>query len=160
MFDIGPGDHGAIERACRAFMRPSFDQARRYEDSLPFLRMLRARGLRTILVSNTAWGSPPHLWREELVRHEIAPYLDKTVFCRDAGWRKPHPRIFAVALARVEASPSECFFVGDDPLWDVEAPASMGMTSVLLDRRMEWVGQGLDRVTVLSDIVERGMLDR
>jgi putative hydrolase of the HAD superfamily len=160
VFGIDPGDHEAIERACRAFMRPSFDQARRFEDSLPFLRMLRARGLRTILVSNTAWGSPPHLWREELVRHEIAPYLDKTVFCRDAGWRKPHPRIFEVALAQAEAAPSECFFVGDDPVWDVEAPAGLGMTTVLLDRRMEWVGQGLDRVTGLGDIVERGMLDR
>jgi putative hydrolase of the HAD superfamily len=160
VFRIEPRDSVAIERACRAFMRPSFDGARLFEDALPFLQQLRARDLRAVLVSNTAWGSPAHLWREELARHKLAPYLDGTVFCRDVGWRKPHPRIFEFALAQADALPSECLFVGDDPIWDVDGPARLGMTAVLLDRRMEWVGQRYDRITGLNDIVERGMLDR
>ncbi len=158
VFKIDPKDQAMIERACRAFMRPTFDGARLFEDALPFLRMLKARDLRTVLVSNTAWGSPAHLWREQLVRHRIAPYLDRTVFCRDVGWRKPHPLIFEQAMAGVP--PSNCLFVGDDPVWDVEGPTRMGMAAVLLDRRMEWVGQGFDRITGLDNIFERGLLDR
>lgn len=160
VFKIDLRDQAAIERACRAFMLPTFDQARLFEDALPFLRMLKDRDLRTVLVSNTAWGSPPHLWREQLARHGIASYLDRTVFCRDVGWRKPHPRIFEHALAQAGAPPSDCLFVGDDPVWDVEGPKRMGMATVLLDRRMEWVGQGFDRITGLNDIAEKGLLDR
>jgi putative hydrolase of the HAD superfamily len=160
VFRIDPQDGVAIEGACRAFMRPTFDRARLFEDALPFLKVLRARDLRTILVSNTTWGSPAHLWRKELARHGLAPFLDATVFCRDVGWRKPHPLIFEHAMAQADALAADCIFVGDDPVWDVEGSARKGMTSVLLDRRMEWVGQQYDRITCLNDIIERGMLDR
>ncbi len=159
VFKIEPHDHAALERAGRAFMRPLFVQARLFEDAVPFLQNLRSRDLRVVLVSNTTWGSPAHLWREELIRHKLDGYFDGTVFCRDVGWRKPDPRIFQFALAKAGARPSECLFVGDDPVWDVEGPSRLGMTSVLLDRRLEWAGQRFERITNLNDIVEQGMLD-
>jgi len=43
---------------CRHFMKPIFSRGRCYEDSLPVLRALRSKGLKTAIVSNTSWGSP------------------------------------------------------------------------------------------------------
>lgn len=159
VFGIEPEDTAALESASRAFMRPLFDQARLFDDARPFLHTLRARGLTIILVSNTSWGSPAHLWKAELERHGLDHCLDGTVFCRDVGWRKPDRRIFEHALAKAGVPASECLFVGDDPVWDVEGPTRMGMAAVLLDRRMEWAGQRFDRVVCLNGIIERGMLD-
>jgi putative hydrolase of the HAD superfamily len=159
VFDIDPRDSRTMELACRAFMHPLHYRARLFEDALPFLGELRSRHVRAVLVSNTTWGSPAYLWREQLIRHGLDSYLDDTVFCRDVGWRKPDPRIFTCALSKAAARPSECLFVGDDPVWDVDGPRKMGIPAVLLDRRAEWVGQCYDRVACLHEIIEDGMLD-
>jgi len=155
VYGIDPADRGAVDAACRAFTRPLFRGARLFEDALPFLEALKERGVRTVLVSNTTWGTPAVLFREEVARHGLDRLLDGTVFCRDVGWRKPDGRIFAHALAKAGAAPSECLFIGDDPVWDVEGPGTAGIPAVLLDRRMAWAGQDYDRVCCLGEVIGR-----
>jgi putative hydrolase of the HAD superfamily len=128
----GAGD--VLLEACRCFMRPIFARGRRYEDALPVLQSLRAGGFRTAVVSNTPWGSPAGLWREEIERLGLGEWLDATVFCRDAGWRKPARPIFDYTLERVGATPQDCLFVGDDPRWDLVGPRGAGIEAVLIDR--------------------------
>lgn len=123
-----------LEALCRCFMRPILTLARRYDDTLPNLRRLRTEGYRVAIVSNTSWGSPAWLWREEIARHGLAEWIDATVFCRDVGWRKPAPQIFTFALEQVEARPEESLFVGDDYRWDVAGPRAVGIEAVLIDR--------------------------
>ena len=107
------------EEACRQFMTPIFALARVYDDVLPTLEMLRRRGVQTAIVSNTPWGSPAVLWREELSRLGLADAVGLTVFCVDCGWRKPARQIFDHTLERLGATPAQCVFVGDDPRWDI-----------------------------------------
>jgi putative hydrolase of the HAD superfamily len=119
---------------CRAFMKPIFARAQVYEDVVPTLDQLRAQGLKTAIVSNTPWGSPAGLWREELERLGLAGRVDETVLCGDVGWRKPDRRIFEFALGKMQAQPADCLFVGDHPRWDVEGPLAVGIDAVLIDR--------------------------
>lgn len=119
---------------CRRFMGPIFQTARVYDDAVPVLRDLRAEGLRTGLVSNTPWGCPADLWREDLGRLGLAGLFDAVVFCRDAGWRKPAREIFDFALRALAAGPEQCLFVGDDPRWDTHGARAAGMSAVLIDR--------------------------
>ena len=115
-------------------MRPICALGRRYDDVLPALKKLQAEGVRTGLVSNTPWGSPADLWREEIERLELTPHFDAIVFCRDVGWRKPAKQIFEFALAKLNARPDECIFVGDDPRWDLAGPRAAGILPILIDR--------------------------
>jgi putative hydrolase of the HAD superfamily len=115
-------------------MAPLFARGRPYDDVLPVLRRLRAEGVRTAIVSNTPWGSPGDLWREELARLGLAGEVDLAVFCSDVGWRKPAAAIFEYTLARLDARPADCFFVGDNPRWDVAGPRRVGIEALLLDR--------------------------
>jgi putative hydrolase of the HAD superfamily len=119
---------------CRRFLEPAFSRARRYGDALPALQWLRSAGYRLAIVSNTAWGSPANLWREDIARHGLAELVDVAVFCRDVGWRKPAPEIFAYTLEKLRARPEDCVFVGDDPRWDFFGPMAVGIEAVLLDR--------------------------
>ncbi len=124
-----------MERACRAFMEPIFTMALVYDDVPGALSGLRTKGLRLAIVSNTPWGSPPHLWREELGRLGLAERVDAAFFCGDVGWRKPDRRVFEYVLGELDAPAQRCLFVGDDPRWDVVGPRRVGMRAVLIDRK-------------------------
>ena len=124
----------SVDRLCRRFMEPIFARARPFEDAVPVLTELRDAGLRTAIVSNTPWGSPAALWREELERHGLAERVDLAVFCGDVGWRKPDRRIFVAALEALGVGAQDCAFVGDDARWDVAGPRAVGMEAVLVDR--------------------------
>jgi putative hydrolase of the HAD superfamily len=123
-----------IASICRCFLKPIFARGRCYEDSLPVLRGLKSRGLRTAIASNTPWGSPGFLWREELERLGLSEWLDVIVFCADVGWRKPALPIFQFTLEQLKAKARDCLFVGDDPRWDLAGPRAMGMDAILIDR--------------------------
>ena len=114
--------------------RPILARARAYDDALPVLRELRSAGLVTAVVSNTPWGAPGALWRDEIGRHGMDRYIDHEVYCTDVGWRKPSPQIFEEALKRCGARSLEAVFVGDDPRWDIEGATRAGIPAVLLDR--------------------------
>lgn len=146
---------GAAEALCRRFMEPIFALGRLYDDVLPALGALRGRGLRTGIVSNTPWGSPGWLWREELARLGLAGEVDAAVFCGDAGFRKPARPIFEAILGRLGVDPARSLFVGDDPRWDVAGARAVGMDAVLIDRHGEWPDADAPRIKRLSELLER-----
>jgi putative hydrolase of the HAD superfamily len=59
--------------------------------------------------------------------------VDQVVFCVEAGKRKPDPLIFEYALRKLGVSPSEAWFIGDDPVWDVLGAKNAGIQPVLFD---------------------------
>jgi len=120
---------------CRRFLRPIFARGRLYDDTLPVLQELRRRGLKTGIISNSPWGSPPAPWREEIARLGLMPYVETVVLCGEVGWRKPDRRIFEEALSRLQALPGQCLFVGDDPRWDWVGARALGMEAILIDRQ-------------------------
>jgi putative hydrolase of the HAD superfamily len=71
------------------------------------------------------------------------------------GIEKPDPRIYRLALERAGVRPEESAFVGDNPEFDVDPPAALGMFPVLIDRRGRH--QGFDgpgvRITDLTDLM-------
>ena len=135
--------HPLMPQMCRAFMEPIFGRSRLYADTLPTLRVLGSMGLRLAIVSNTAWGSPASLWREELHRFGLDALVETSVFCGDVGWRKPAPQVFEHALRKLGASAERCLFVGDDPRWDLAGARAVGMKALLIRRSGE---QSEDRV--------------
>lgn len=146
IFALRDRDDAILLELCRRFMRPIFALGALYDDVLPALEELRALGCRIGLISNSPWGSPAALWREELDRLDLARHLDHAIFCRDTGWRKPAPAIFHHALERIGAATSETVFVGDDPRWDIAGPAAIGMDAILVDRG----GDRIDGASITS----------
>jgi putative hydrolase of the HAD superfamily len=126
--------HELMTNLCRKFMEPIFALGKLYEEVLPVLEELGQRGIRKAIISNTPWGSPAELWREEIKRLNLDAQVELTVFCRDVGWRKPARQIFYYALERLKVEPKNCTFVGDDPGWDIAGPESIGMRAILIDR--------------------------
>ncbi|MBN2336428.1 HAD family hydrolase [Candidatus Bathyarchaeota archaeon] len=147
---FGVDDPILLDMLCAEFMHPIFRTARLHGDAKPTLKELRRRGVKTAIISNTPWGSPPRLWRPELDRHGLTGLVDAAVFCGDVGWRKPDPRIFHFTLDRLGLEAGDCLFVGDDPRWDVAGPRAVGMEAVLIDR----AGVNPGAVHSLNEILE------
>ena len=135
IFRLDPDNDDLMMAVCQRFMKPIFSCAYRYEDTLPVLSELGKMGVRKAIISNTPWGSPAKLWREEIKRLELDDQTEVVVFCADVGWRKPDRRIFEFTLEKLQANPRDCVFIGDDPRWDLVGPRAVGMEAILIDRR-------------------------
>jgi HAD superfamily hydrolase (TIGR01549 family) len=98
-----------------------------FPDVIPTLTELRERGFRLASVTNRGY-SGPDFWAE--VEHfGLDKLLEAVVVSADVGYLKPHPRIFEVALERLEVEAEECMMVGDNLRADVEGPKTLGMTT-------------------------------
>ncbi len=100
-----------------------------YEDTLPALRRLKAAGLYIAIVSNHIWRLP-----EVVDALGLGACIDLVLTSARVGYRKPHPRIYRVAIETARCTPDAILFVGDSPSHDVEGPRAAGMRALLLDR--------------------------
>ncbi len=72
------------------------------------LRHLRARGLATGLITVCS-EDLPLIWEQT----PLAQVIDVAVFSSSVGLRKPDPRIYRLACARLGIEPETAIFVGD-----------------------------------------------
>src|SRR5215475_5954872 len=116
-----PGDHG--ELATRFMQRFwTVDNWAVFPDVIDGLARLRARGIRTGVLSNASSDL-----MAMLEFSGVLPYLDFTVISAIEGTRKPDRRIYARALERV-------VHVGDMYVEDVLGPRSAGWRALLMER--------------------------
>ena len=81
------------------------------DDALPTLKKLEKDGYRIGLISNAGDDQDVH---QLLQRFGIASYFDFILTSAACSYRKPHPRIFELAIANWYFLPSETVMVGDN----------------------------------------------
>jgi len=143
--------HELNETRMKAFAENSVQL---WEDSLPTLRELRARGLRTAIVSNCDHSTRPIVDELGLERE-----ADAVVLSFEVGVAKPDPAIYQAALDALAARPEEAVFVDDQAAY-CEGAEAIGIRSFLILRddadRPEGISAPGDRL-VLHDL--RSLLD-
>jgi putative hydrolase of the HAD superfamily len=138
--------HGALVEALYArFSDPS--SYRLHPDALPALERLAKLEVTLGLISNF------EAWLERLLEElEVDRYFDPTVISGVEGVEKPDPRIFRIALHRAGVEPEASVYVGDSPVFDVEAAREVGMIPVLVDRRDRHADTDAIRIASLEDL--------
>lgn len=118
-----------------------------FDDVLPVLERLRDESVMLGVVSNF------EEWLERLLEElGVAPYFDVQVISGIEGFEKPDPRIFRLALDRAGVRADQAAYVGDNPAFDVDPAAQIGMFPVLIDRRDRFPGFATARITSLADL--------
>jgi HAD superfamily hydrolase (TIGR01662 family) len=126
----GMGGEGDAARACAVEITGYWarhENFELYDDTVPVLQELRARGIKIGLVSNSARDV------REFARHH-ALEIDAGISSFHHGKTKPHASIFQAVLDLLEVEPHEAAMVGDTLEDDVEGARALGMHAVLVDR--------------------------
>ncbi|AAL80587.1 hydrolase related to 2-haloalkanoic acid dehalogenase [Pyrococcus furiosus DSM 3638] len=84
----------------------------------------------------------------------IAELFDSITTSEEAGFFKPHPRIFEVALKKAGVKGSEAVYVGDNPIKDCGGARQLDMLSILVDRKGEKKELWKECEFVISDLRE------
>ena len=122
----GRGDtRGAAAEMTAAWTRAEHFEL--YEDALPALELLRARGLKLGLLSNTARHLPSFASHHGL-------RADALLTSYAHGKEKPHASIFERILGLLGVAPDEAAMVGDTLEDDIHGAQAIGMRAVLVDR--------------------------
>jgi len=113
------------------------------QDTLPALKKLEQDGYRMGLISNA--GDDKDV--QQLVRKfGITGYFDFILTSAACSYRKPHPRIFELALSNWYFLPSEAVMVGDNLDADIRGAKGAGLLGIWLSRRAGSNPEGRDKV--------------
>ena len=93
------------------------------EDMLYAVAAIKGAGFKTALLSNS-WGSSLY------PRARLVDLFDEVVISGEVGMRKPDPRIYALALERIQVAPQRSVFVDDHP-GHLAAAHDLGLMTLL-----------------------------
>jgi putative hydrolase of the HAD superfamily len=99
-----------------------------WEDSLPVVEELRARGVKTALISNCS-----HSTRGVVNRLGLTEAFDAVVLSFEVGLRKPDAAIYRVGLDRLGVPAQRAVFVDDQPDY-CDGATALGIATFLIDR--------------------------
>ena len=102
------------------------------QDAHPTLAQLKSTGYRLGMISNAGDAADVQTLIDTA---SLRPYFDQILISAAIGIRKPHPRIFELALDFFQVRPSESVMVGDTLGADILGANHIGMRSIWITRR-------------------------
>jgi putative hydrolase of the HAD superfamily len=103
-------------------------------DAVPTLRKLREEDYRLGLISNAADDADVQALVDKA---NLRPFFKIILSSAAVGIRKPHPRIFELALEALETTPSRAAMVGDTLGADILGAQNTGLFSIWITRRAD-----------------------
>jgi len=102
------------------------------DDALPTLQKLRTKGYKIGIISNA--GDDQDV--QQLARgFGITEFFDFILTSAACSYRKPHPRIFELALSNWYCPPNEAVMIGDNLDADIRGAQEVGLYGVWISRR-------------------------
>jgi HAD superfamily hydrolase (TIGR01662 family) len=95
---------------------------------LHMLVQLRAAGTRLAIVSNTF--VPGHCLDRHLREEGLLEFFPVRIYSSNVRYRKPHPRIFEMALEQIGVTPDRALFIGDLLKTDIRGAKRAGMRTI------------------------------
>jgi len=81
------------------------------------------------LVSNFTYAAVIYAGLRKL---GINQFFHAILVSEEAGWRKPHTKIFEETLRRLRATAEEAVYIGDSPLEDMKGAKGVGMKTIFV----------------------------
>lgn len=102
---------------------------RLFPDSISTLRKLQDRGVRMALITN----GTSRLQREKITRFALSEFFEFCLIEEEIGFGKPDVRAYEMALGKIGLKANEVWMVGDNLVWDIEAPQKVGISAIWID---------------------------
>lgn len=91
--------------------------------------MFKTAGVRMGIITNgTSEGQ-----REKLRRFTLTDFFEIILIEQELGFGKPDLRVYLHALELLHLQPQDVWMVGDNLVWDIQAPQALGIYSIWFD---------------------------
>jgi putative hydrolase of the HAD superfamily len=128
-------------------------------ESIEVISYIKKQGHKIGLISDCS-DEIPVIWPET----PLAPLFDAAVFSCVAGFRKPDPRIYSLAMEKLSVPPQSCLYIGDGGSQELSGALKAGMNPVLirldaesneehLSSRERWNGQTVRSLKEILDLI-------
>ncbi len=124
-------DEEVLNESLEIFYNVLVEERKLCSGAPELLSKLKEEGYAIGLISDVAWGLPSKFPQNDMRFYGIHHYFDDLVFSTDVGLRKPHPKIFKIALSNLGSSAQEAVFVGNSLQQDIKGARGVGMKSIL-----------------------------
>jgi 2-haloacid dehalogenase len=115
--------HGVtLDDAQQAELVAAWERVGTYDDAVPALRALSARGVHCAILTN----GTPATSRAAMENAGISDLIDVTLSVESVGIYKPDRRVYALATTYYAVAPGELMFVTSNG-WDATGAAAFGM---------------------------------
>lgn len=113
-----------------------------------FLAFLAANGIRTGVISNISFSG--ELLNERIVRYIPSHQFEFAMASSEYIFRKPHRRIFELALRKAKLDPADVWYCGDNAVFDVDGAADCGIYPVWYKGALDKSNKHIPRNTCLE----------
>lgn len=134
----GLADSGLADEIADRYSRLREDEMHLFPHALDVLTHFRQRDVQLCLITNGAAATQ----RAKIERFRLAGYFDHIQIEGEHGFGKPELRAYEHALRQLDASAEESWILGDNLVWEVQAPQTLGLHAIWLDRDGKGVPAG------------------
>ena len=123
-----------------------------FPKSIETLERLSALGVRMVLITNGTADKQ----RGKINKFCLTSFFEYCLIEEELGFGKPDTRVFELALQKLNLKSEEVWMVGDNLVWDVEAPKKLGIFVVWNDFRRKGLPKDSTIIPdrIISDISE------
>lgn len=123
-----------------------------FPNSIETLEKLKDIGVRMVLITN---GSAKKQ-RGKIDRFCLSGFFEYCLIEEEVGFGKPDTQIFEIALQKLGIGVEDVWMIGDNLVWDVEAPKKLGIYAVWNDFRRKGLPEGSTIIPdrIINDISE------
>ena len=140
--DFSMGELGIEDEALRANLMQAYLTLDAYPEVTGMLATLRARGLRTAILSN----GEPGMLDAAVDAAGLSDLLDAVLSVEEVGIFKPHPSVYQLVVDRLGVAAEQVSFQSSNA-WDANGAAAFGFRVAWCNR----FGQGQERVPEAPD---------
>jgi FMN phosphatase YigB (HAD superfamily) len=126
-----PPDPQTVTRLRRAMSIPISDRMQPLPGARELLADIHELGLRTVIASNTYWRDADSYW-DDFRLLGLADHIDAIFTSVDAGYLKPHPAVFEMAMRWAGSPPHRCVVIGNKEDNDILPALKLGMWAILV----------------------------
>ena len=124
-------DEVTLQEGLEIFYGVLLEDRKLVPGAVEVLESISDRGLAIGLISDVAWGLPSEFPLRDMQHFGLDRYFDDMVFSTDVGLRKPHPKVFKIALSNLGVSAADAMYIGNSPFHDIKGAQGVGMKAVL-----------------------------
>lgn len=126
---LGYVDYKFLASGVIAYHNTKFAYIRPFDDTVPTLIELVKRKKKLGIVTN---GVSVKQW-EKILRLGLEHFFEFVIISSEVKYEKPSPKIYEIALERLNLSPTEVLMV-DNKIEDLKGAKNVGMKTVLIAR--------------------------